>query len=132
MTNFGISVFFSRLVRAKMRLFSNFSGVCLLFSLWYFHANGQIGGTQHYGNRIILMGKWYQAGSSHWVSTSCTTLNLPIYFILNTTRCYFPCDFTIMIKRYASVRRVMCCGRSVKSVTQVGELVVHVKYINKF
>ena len=45
-----------------MRLFSNFSGVCLLFSLWYFPANGQIGGTQHYGNRVILMGKWYQAG----------------------------------------------------------------------
>jgi hypothetical protein len=47
---------------AKMRLFSNFSGVCPLFSLWYFPANGQIGGTQHYGNRVILMGKWYQAG----------------------------------------------------------------------
>ena len=47
-----------------MRLFSNFSGVCLLFSLWYFPANGQIGGTQHYGNRVILMGKWYQAGNT--------------------------------------------------------------------
>ena len=42
--------------------FCNFSCVYLLFSLWYFPANGQIGGTQHYGNCVIQMGKWYQAG----------------------------------------------------------------------
>ena len=55
---FGILTIFG-LVEGKMRLFSNFSGVYLLFSLWYSPANGQIGGTQHYGNRV--MGKWYQA-----------------------------------------------------------------------
>ena len=47
----------------KAQIFSKFfSSVCLLFSLWYSPANCQIGGTQHYGKRVIEMGKWCQAG----------------------------------------------------------------------
>ena len=50
------------LSEGKMRVFSDFSAVYLLFSLWYSPAKGQIGGTQHYGKRVIEMGKWCQAG----------------------------------------------------------------------
>ena len=42
--------------------FSDFSAVYLLFSLWYSPAKGQIGGTQHYGKRVIEVGKRCQAG----------------------------------------------------------------------
>ena len=48
-----------------MRVFSDFSAVYLLFSLWYFPAKGQIGGTQHYGKRVIEMGKWCQVGNNN-------------------------------------------------------------------
>ena len=50
------------LSEGKMRVFSDFSAVYLLFSLWYSPAKGQIGGTQHYGKCVIEMGKWCQAG----------------------------------------------------------------------
>ena len=56
------SVLPSLISEGKTRLFSDFSGVCLLFSLWYFPAKGQIGGTQHYGKRVIQSGKWCQIG----------------------------------------------------------------------
>ena len=58
---FSRSVLPSTKMEGKMRLFSIFSGVYLLFSLWYSPANGQIGGAQHYGKVVIQMGKWRQA-----------------------------------------------------------------------
>ena len=56
------SVLPSLISEGKTRVFSDFSAVYLLFSLWYSPAKGQIGGTQHYGKRVIEMGKWCQAG----------------------------------------------------------------------
>ena len=72
------------LSEGKMRVFSDFSAVYLLFSVWYSPAKGQIGGTQHYGKRVIEMGKWCQAGNALLLFFASSQMSIIEVIVSNT------------------------------------------------